>query len=152
MVPDNSPRIFGQFQPYTRSDKTPGKPVSATVTENLCIESIPQGSCIYMDDYFTLLPLMKTLSQENLYAIGTIGNDRIEKAPLQDLKKSERGSFCSVTESKNKITLVRWNDNSQVTLISNMTKDKVFDIGSCKRWKRFERKQISAPQPNIVKL
>ena len=33
-----------------------------------------------------------------------------------------------------------------------MTKDKVFDIGSCKRWKRSERKQISVPQPNIVKL
>ena len=49
---------------------------------------------------------MEILSQENLYAIGTIRNDGIEKAPLQDLKKSDRGSFCSVTESKSEITLV----------------------------------------------
>ena len=33
-----------------------------------------------------------------------------------------------------------------------MTKDKVFDVGFCKRWKRSERKQISVSQPNIVKL
>ena len=96
-----------KFQPYTGSDKTPGKPVGASVTENLCIGTIPQGSCIYMDNYFTSLPLMEILSQENLYAIGTIRNDRIEKAPLQDLKKSDRGSFCSVTESKSEITSVR---------------------------------------------
>ena len=96
-----------RFQPYNGSDKTPGKPVAASVIENLCIGTIPQGSCIYTDNYFTSLPLMETLSQENLYANGTIRNDRIEKAPLQDLKKSERGSFRSVTERKSKITLVR---------------------------------------------
>ena len=100
--------------------------MGASVAENLCIGTIPQGSCIYMDNYFTSLPLMETLSQENPYAIGAIRNDRIEKAPLQDLKKSELGSLCSITESKSKITLVRWNDNSQVTLINNMTKDKMF--------------------------
>ena len=81
--------------------------MGTSVTENLGIGTIPQGYCIYMDNYFTLLPLMDTLSQENLYAIGTIRNDRIEKARRQDLKKSERGSLCSITESKSKITLVR---------------------------------------------
>ena len=53
-----------KFQPYTGNDKTPGKPVYASVKENLCIGFIPEGSCIYMDNYFTSLPLMETLSQE----------------------------------------------------------------------------------------
>ena len=138
-------RYLVKFQSNTGSDKTSGKPVGASVTENFCIGTIPQGSCIYINNYFTPLPLMEILSPPNLYAIDTIRNDKIEKAPLQDLKKSELGSFCSITESKSKISLVQWNDNSQVTLISNMTKYKVFDVGSCKRWKRSERKQISVP-------
>ena len=141
-----------KFQPYNGREKNPGKSAGASVIKNLYIGFIRQGFCIYMDNNFLSLPLMETLSQENLYAIGTIRNDRIEKAPLQDLKKSERSSFYSVTASKSEITLVRWNDNSQVTLISNMTKDKVFDVGSCKRWKQSERKQIRVPQLNTVKL
>ena len=44
MVPDKSPRIFGQVSTPHCSDKTPGKPVGASVTENLCIGTIPQGS------------------------------------------------------------------------------------------------------------
>ena len=50
-----------RFQPYIGSDKTPGMPVSASVTENLYIGFIPQGSCIYMDNYSASLPLMETL-------------------------------------------------------------------------------------------
>ena len=38
-----------KFQPYIGSDKTPGKPVGASVTENLCIGFIPRVSCIFMD-------------------------------------------------------------------------------------------------------
>ena len=141
-----------KFFPYTGSDKILGKPVGVSVTEKLCIGFIPQGSCIYMDNYFTSLSLMDTLTQENLFAIGTIRSDRVEKAPLQDLRKSSRGSFCSLQESQGNILLVRWNDNSQVTLITNLRTDDVFQVGSCKRWKRSERKQVTVPQPHVVKL
>lgn len=141
-----------KFDPYTGSDKTVGKPVGVSVTERLCMGFIPKGSCIYMDNYFTSLPLMDTLCKEELFVIGTIRSDRIEKAPLQDLKKSVRGSFCSLEEHKGDITLVRWNDNSQVTLVTNIKSDEVFLVGSCKRWKRSKRKQVTVSQPNIVKL
>ena len=141
-----------KFFPYTGSDKILGKPVGVSVTEKLCIGFIPQGSCIYMDNYFTSLSLMDTLTQENSFAIGTIRSDRVEKAPLQDLRKSSRGSFCSLQESQGNILLVRWNDNSQVTLITNLRTDDVFQVGSCKRWKRSERKQVTVPQPHVVKL
>ena len=89
-----------KFQPYTGSDKTPGKPVGASVTENLCIGTIPQGSCIYMDNYFTSLPLMETLSQENLYAIGTIRNDRIEKVLCKISKNQSEAHFAQSQKEK----------------------------------------------------
>ena len=82
-----------------------------------------------------------TLSNEDLFCVGTIRNDRIENAPLKDVKKAERGTSSSVEDKQNKISLVRWNDNNQVILITNV-KDVLFEVGNCKRWKRKEKEQM----------
>ena len=123
-----------KFHPYTGCDRTAGKP------ENLCVDFVPEGSCIFMDSYFTSLSLLDTLSNQGLYCVETIRSDRTEKAPLEDLKKTQRGACCSVQDEKNNIRLVRWNDNNQVTLITTLRDSKLFEIGSCKRWKRKEKK------------
>ena len=78
--------------------------------------------------------------------MGTIGSDRIENAPLKDVKKAERGT-CSSVEDKlaplsKTIILVRWNDNNQVTLITNLKDNVLFEVGNCKRWKRKEKWQM----------
>ena len=78
------------------------------------------GSCIYMDNYFTSLHLMNTLSNNGLFCVGTIRNDRTEKAPLQDISKAERGTYCAVEDKENGISLLRWHDNSQVNLVTNL--------------------------------
>ncbi|KAL7635346.1 UNVERIFIED_CONTAM: hypothetical protein RMT77_014413 [Armadillidium vulgare] len=142
-----------KFHPYTGGgDKIPGKTVGSSVIEKLCLGFVTEGSSIYMDNYFTSLSLMDTLTTNKLFCIGTIRSDRIENAPLQDLKKTCRGTYCAVEEKKSGITLVRWNDNSQVTMVTNSKERGIFEIGSCKRWSRRERKQAVIPQPNIVKL
>ena len=52
-----------KFQTYTGvGDKIPGKTVGSSVTEKLCLGCIPEGSFIYMDNYFTSLSLMNTLA------------------------------------------------------------------------------------------
>ena len=105
-----------------------------------------------MDNYFTSLPLMNTSSNNGLFCVGTIRNDRTEKAPLQDISKAERGTYCAVEDKENGIRLLRWHDNSQVNLVTNSKDEKGFHVGSCKRWKKSERNRVSVPQPNIVKL
>ena len=65
-----------------------GKSLDESVTENLCFDFVPNGLCIYMDNYFTSIPLIDNLSKNGLYRVGTIRSDRIEKDPLQDLKKA----------------------------------------------------------------
>ena len=50
-----------------------------------------------MDNYFTSLSLLDTLSNQGLYCVGTIRSDRSEKAPLEDPKKTQRGACYSVT-------------------------------------------------------
>ena len=95
---------------------------------------------------------MDNLSKNGLYCVGTIRSDRIEKAPLQGLKKAQRGACCSVEDKENNTSLVRWNDNNQVTLVTNLKDKNLFEMGSCKRWKRKERKRADVPQPNLIKL
>ena len=95
---------------------------------------------------------MDTLSNEDLFCVGTIRSDRIENAPLKDVKKTERGTCSSVEDKQNNSSLVRWNDNNQVNLITNLKNNVLFEVGNCKRWKRKERKRADVPQPNLIKL
>ena len=80
--------------------------MGTAVIENLCFRLVYFGSSMYMDCCFTSLLLMDTLTAENLFAVGTVRSDSIENAPLEDLKKSDRGSFCSIEENKGNVTLI----------------------------------------------
>ena len=84
--------------------------------------------------------------------MGTIKSDRIEKAPLQYLKKAQRGACCSVEDKENNISLVTWNDKNQVTLVTNLKDKNLFEMVSWKRWKKKQRKRAEVPQPNLIKL
>ena len=105
-----------------------------------------------MDYYFTSLSLKDTLSSEDLFCVGTIRSDRIENARIKDVKKAERGTCSSVEDRQNNISLVKWNDNNQVTLITNLKDNVLFEVKNCKRWKMKERKRTYVPQPNLIKL
>ena len=102
--------------------------------------------------FHLFLSLMDTLSSEDLCCVRIIRSDRIENAPLKDVKKAERGTCTSVEDKQNNISLVRWNDNNQVTLITNLKDNVLFEVGNCKRWKRKERKRADVPQANLIKL
>ena len=144
-----------KFYPCTGAGaKVAGKTLGSLVTEKLCLQFVPVGSCIYlyMDNYFTSLPLMNALSNNWLFCVGRIQTDRTEKAPLQDISKAERGTCCAVEDKENEIPLLRWHDNSQVNLVTNLKDEKAFHVGSCKQWKKSEKNRVSVPQRNIVKL
>ena len=75
-------------------------------------------------------------------------NDRIMKCPLVDvkkMKKNKRGSFDF--RSDGNIEIVRWNDNSVVTIGSNAY--GVQPIGSAKRWIKGKGKQ-NIQQPAVI--
>ena len=72
-------------------------------------------------------------------------NDRIMKCPLIDvkvMKKKERGSFDFRCDEK--VEIVRWNDNSVVTIGSN-----VEPIGNVKRWIKGKGKE-NVQQPAVI--
>lgn len=120
-----------KFEPYLGAgDKLEGKTLGSSVTENMCLNFIPRESIVFIDNYFNSLPLLETLSQHQLYAVGTIRSDRVKNAPLKDLKKEKRGSHFTLYDEKNNITLTRWHDNSQVNLATNLNDESILKTKS----------------------
>ena len=103
---------------------------------------------VYLDNLFTSLRLIDLLSYMGFAAIGTIRANRIE--PLQDakaLQKTTRGTYDNRTDTANKLVMVRWHDNSIVTMVSN--RYGVQPIVKAKRYSAAD-KNIDVPQPQLV--
>ena len=74
---------------------------------------------LYIDNIFASLKLVDALSQKNIGVVGTI---RIEQCPVQSadtMKKQPRGTYDYRYDQAGCLSVVRWNDNSVVTLASN---------------------------------
>ncbi|GBL74721.1 hypothetical protein AVEN_243596-1 [Araneus ventricosus] len=54
------------------------------------VQTLPQGSFVYFDRYFTTLPLLKKLSELKIYGAGTIMANRINGLQLTKADKMER--------------------------------------------------------------
>lgn len=146
-----------QFEPYQGqgtfvNDKSLG--LGGTVVKEL-LQDIPRPpQCTYhilFDNFFTSLPLLAFLSKEGYAATGTLRKNRMKNAPLSDAKnveKKERGWHEVITDSNNKISIVRWNDNKCVMVASTFT--GVYPMQHASRFIRSEKKKKSIPMPNAI--
>lgn len=133
-----------------QAENVPKQPLGSRVVREMCVNFLPAGSRIFVDNFFNSLSLLGDLKEVNLNCVGTIRSDRIEKAPLKDLKKEARGSYDALADSQAGLTLVRWRDNSDVTVATNMSVEGVQGLSSCKRWSKNVKKEVVYPMPTIV--
>ena len=106
---------------------------------------------LFFDNLFTSIPPIDHLKQSNIGATGTIRVNRTDKTPLLDLscmKKKARCTYCQAKDEDSGCILVRWNDNSVVTLASNCY--CVNPERSASRWSNAEKKRISIDQPDVI--
>ncbi|XP_046402080.1 piggyBac transposable element-derived protein 2-like [Ischnura elegans] len=142
-----------KFSVYTgKTDRPKGISLGAQVTESMCVDFLPPGSKLFVDNFFTSLSLLEKLKESNINCIGTIRKDRIEGAPVVDVSKEERGAFSAITDKNSPISLIRWHDNAQVTIATNMDSKTVFGLSSCTRWNSKYKKHMKLCQPQIVKM
>ncbi|KAJ4448837.1 hypothetical protein ANN_00228 [Periplaneta americana] len=111
---------------------------------------VPPRSQVFIDNYVNSIPLLENMTRKEINVTGTIRADRTQKAPLKDLKKSARGSFHSIRDPASNITLVRWNDNSQVTMATNRTDSLVTGLTKCSRYSASSKNRVNMPQPSLV--
>ena len=133
-----------QAEPYQSAgtnDKIEGLGRGSSVVFNL-VSELPNTNnyCLFFDNLFTSLPLMKHLNESNYSGTGAIRGNRVEEAPLTEpalMKKKEREEYCQLTDGTTGITFVRWHDNSIVTLASNCF--GVEPILKAKRWSQSQK-------------
>ena len=81
---------------------------------------LTKGSTVAMDNFFTTLPLLDELIDMGMYAVGTIGEKRLQGAPLKKknaLQKKSRGTFGYKPDENN--LPVAWRDNKVVIVAIN---------------------------------
>ena len=107
---------------------------------------------VTFDNLFTSLALLNHLSKNGIGGTGTLRANRTDHCPIKDTKiigKEDRGSYGYRYGSANKLIVVRWNDNSVVTLASNC--QPVNPVGTTKRYSRKEKKIVDVPEPSLVR-
>lgn len=114
------------------------------------IAELPSGRPyrLYFDNLFTSLKLIDVLTQRGIGATGTIRVNRVEKCPLADVKamsKKPRGSYDYKLDVQQDLILIRWNDNSVVTVASNC--HGLHPIASAQRWSSAQGKALIVDQP-----
>ncbi|KAJ2940718.1 hypothetical protein O0L34_g14666 [Tuta absoluta] len=128
-----------------------GEKAVLTLTKDL----VP-GHIIYCDRYFTSEKLLDGLKDQGLMCTGTLMKNRIPRSArhvLPDdkvMKKRTRGSWEKVVHKAKKMVITKWLDNKPVSFMSNIHTDK--NIDSCERWSKREKRYITVPRPEVVKL
>ncbi|XP_037095179.1 piggyBac transposable element-derived protein 3-like [Syngnathus acus] len=100
---------------------------------------------IYIDNYFTGLPLVAELRRRGYACTGTIRENRIPRScPITDqkaMKRKPRGAVSVVYDTANKIALTRWKDNAVVTIASTLAAEH--PLQKVSRWSRKEKKKVA---------
>nr|CAH7758611.1 unnamed protein product [Callosobruchus chinensis] len=107
---------------------------------------------IFCDNFFTSLPLLTELSNRGMKCTGTVRENRLPDCLLQkstSFKKKIRGTFVFALEETKNNLVCKWNDNSVVTIASNVSSP--FPTQQVKRFSREQKKIIQVEQPSIIK-
>ena len=99
------------------------------------------ATILFLGNFFTSDDLLVTLQYKGFRATGTLRENRAGRPPIpssKDLKKKPRGYFDYRFEIENSILVVKWVDNSVVTIGTNY--DVVEPLDSVRRWSASEKK------------
>ena len=121
------------------------------------VQPIPTGLWhkLFFDNWFTGLPLMAVLWEDQIAAVGTVRSDRLlgcgPTLPSEkQMKRQGRGHSVIRTSSLFGIPLnvVRWFDNKVVSLVS--TYAAITPERTARRWDKKAGQYVDIPQPDII--
>lgn len=147
--------------PYAGISTTYNKQIglgASVVLEMLKFVTHPDHHVIYFDNFFSSYHLFCLLNEKKFRAIGTVRSNRLRGADsyLGTTKpRKSKGSpklvkhgYDCVYDQRNQIHITRWNDNNEVTIISNFV--GIQPESKVSRYSSLEKKKISVPQPNVI--
>lgn len=112
-------------------------------------KSIPPGSCIYFDRYFSSIPLIERLSEMGKHGTATLMQNRLAERKNIPFKKDR---CMSRGESQQFVSddtvVVKWMDNKAVLMVSNCT--SADEIVKVKRWDKKMKSYIDVTMPKVI--
>lgn len=130
-----------EFQFYTgKIDSGTEENLGARVVMDLC-ESVPHGTLVAFDNFFTSLPLMEILSEKDIHSVGTIRQNRKGLPDLLTGKNLSRETKKETTLKPGEfmyqfdapVSIVKWKDTKDVFVASTAFDPRIVEI--------IERKQ-----------
>lgn len=112
-------------------------------------KSVPPGSCIYNDRYFTTVALIEEMHKRNLHCTGTIMINRIpDRAAIKfktDARMTRGESQAYVCKPT---VIVKWKDNKSVLMASNCTGSSTTSV--VKRWDKSRKTYVDVSAPKVI--
>ncbi|KAJ8333908.1 hypothetical protein SKAU_G00412270 [Synaphobranchus kaupii] len=117
------------------------------------VETVPSGTHVFFDRWFTTMDVMVALQAKGLPATGTIMKNRVPsmcKLPSdKEVKKMGRGASVSVVRNHPELAVTKWNDNQPVLMASTAQGIEPEDI--CRRWCAKKKEFIQVKRPAVIK-
>uniref|UniRef100_A0A8P4GQ65 PiggyBac transposable element-derived protein domain-containing protein n=1 Tax=Dicentrarchus labrax TaxID=13489 RepID=A0A8P4GQ65_DICLA len=107
---------------------------------------VPPGCTFVYDNLFTSLSLIDEMTKRGYGSLGTLRQCHLHDIPftgVKDFEKMPRGSTEVLTEVEK--LLVRWKDNSVVTMATNAVER--YSEGQASRWSKEKKAVVKVPQP-----
>ena len=138
-------------------DVCPGQPdlqASGNIVMQL-LANIPRhkGHKLFIDNWYTGVPLATTLMNQGIALVGTVRANRLRNCtmpPDKDMKKEGRGTVAIQTCKSDGVELraIKWFDNQDVSMLTKY--EAVEPTSQVRRWDRKQKKEVFVECPSAV--
>lgn len=113
------------------------------------ITTIPKGSFVFFDRYFTTIPLLEKMVSEKIEGTGTLISNRFKGYTFPKDSQMKRGEYQEIVNGKKDICVVKWKDTKAVLMASTCLGAQ--PVRNVQRWDKSAKKHIDVPCPNTVR-
>lgn len=118
-------------------------------------QTIDPNTSVFVDRYFTSIPLLDCLLDKGITVTGTITKNLVPRDAKNclkndtDLKRQGRGSINEIAQEDKKACIIQWYDNKTVLCASS--EFGADPTNTCRRWSKDDKAYIDVPRPSIIK-